>query len=412
MQKLSRNAWTLCSQRTSLFRAKAKSRGIACLAALSETHQILQKSCRDFANVELAPHARRHDREELYPAEQVRRLGEMGLMSVVIQEEYGGAGLDYQAYAIGMEEVARGDAAVSIVMGVNNLYLGAVQQHGTEQQKQQFLVPYTQGEHIAFYALSEPGNGSDAGAASSTAKLSDDGAYLLNGTKAWISNSKEASGGLIFATIDKSLKHKGITAFLTDKNVSGLAISKKESKMGMRATSTCQLTLDDVAVPQSQVLGAPGSGFKIAMESLDCGRIGIAAQATGIAQAALELATDYSEKRVAFGQRLSRLQMIQQKIADMALRVETARLLTWRAAWLKDNGMVITKEAAMAKLHASETATFCAHQCIQILGGMGYTTDLPAELYYRNARVTEIYEGTSEIQRIVIANCVLNSISN
>ncbi|XP_062124692.1 short-chain specific acyl-CoA dehydrogenase, mitochondrial [Drosophila sulfurigaster albostrigata] len=412
MQKLSRNAWTLCSQRTSLIRAKAKSRGIACLAALSETHQILQKSCRDFANAELAPHARRHDREELYPAEQVRRLGEMGLMSVVIQEEYGGAGLDYQAYAIGMEEVARGDAAVSIVMGVNNLYLGAVQQHGTEQQKQQFLVPYTQGEHIAFYALSEPGNGSDAGAASSTAKLNDDGAYLLNGTKAWISNSKEASGGLIFATIDKSLKHKGITAFLTDKNVSGLAISKKESKMGMRATSTCQLTLDDVAVPQSQVLGAPGSGFKIAMESLDCGRIGIAAQATGIALAALELATDYAEKRVAFGQRLSRLQMIQQKIADMALRVETARLLTWRAAWLKDNGMVITKEAAMAKLHASETATFCAHQCIQILGGMGYTTDLPAELYYRNARVTEIYEGTSEIQRIVIANCVLNSISN
>ncbi|KAH8394547.1 hypothetical protein KR215_007597, partial [Drosophila sulfurigaster] len=399
-------------QRTSLIRAKAKSRGIACLAALSETHQILQKSCRDFANAELAPHARRHDREELYPAEQVRRLGEMGLMSVVIQEEYGGAGLDYQAYAIGMEEVARGDAAVSIVMGVNNLYLGAVQQHGTEQQKQQFLVPYTQGENIAFYALSEPGNGSDAGAASSTAKLNDDGAYLLNGTKAWISNSKEASGGLIFATIDKSLKHKGITAFLTDKNVSGLAISKKESKMGMRATSTCQLTLDDVAVPQSQVLGAPGSGFKIAMESLDCGRIGIAAQATGIAQAALELATDYAEKRVAFGQRLSRLQMIQQKIADMALRVETARLLTWRAAWLKDNGMVITKEAAMAKLQASETATFCAHQCIQILGGMGYTTDLPAELYYRNARVTEIYEGTSEIQRIVIANCVLNSISN
>ncbi|KAH8311409.1 hypothetical protein KR044_006173, partial [Drosophila immigrans] len=386
-------------------------RGIACLSALSETHQILQKSCRDFANAELAPHARRHDREELFPAQQVRRLGEMGLMSVVIQEEYGGPGLDYQAYAIGMEEVARGDAAVSIVMGVNNLYLGAVQDHGTEEQKQQFLLPFTQGQHIAFYALSEPGNGSDAGAASTTATLRGDGAYLLNGTKAWISNSKEASGGLIFATIDKALKHKGITAFLTHKDSAGLAISKKESKMGMRATSTCQLTLDDVVVPQSQVLGAPGSGFKIAMASLDCGRIGIAAQATGIAQAALELCADYAEKRVAFGQRLSRLQMIQQKIADMAMRVETSRLLTWRAAWLKDNGLMITKEAAMAKLYASEAATFCAHQCIQILGGMGYTTDLPAELYYRNARVTEIYEGTSEIQRIVIANCILNSIS-
>ncbi|XP_017855571.1 PREDICTED: short-chain specific acyl-CoA dehydrogenase, mitochondrial [Drosophila arizonae] len=407
MQKLCRSVWAL-GQRT----ARGGNRGIACLAALSETHQILQKTCRDFANAELAPHARRHDREHLYPVEQVRRLGELGLMSVTVQEEYGGTGLDYQAYAIGMEEVARGDAAVSIVMGVNNLYLGAVQQHGTEAQKQQFLVPYTQGQHIAFYALSEPGSGSDASAASTTAKLNAGGVYLLNGTKAWISNSKEASGGIIFATIDKSLKHKGITAFLTEKNVPGLAIAKNENKMGMCASSTCQLTLDDVCVPQSQVLGSPGGGFRIAMESLDCGRIGIAAQSTGIAQAALELALDYAEKRVAFGQRLSRLQMIQQKLADMALRVETARLLTWRAAWLKDNGMSITKEAAMAKLHASETATYCAHQCIQILGGMGYTTDLPAEMYYRNARVTEIYEGTSEIQRIVIANCVLQSISN
>ncbi|EDW15995.1 short-chain specific acyl-CoA dehydrogenase, mitochondrial [Drosophila mojavensis] len=407
MQKLCRSVWAL-GHRT----ARSGNRGIACLAALSETHQILQKTCRDFANAELAPHARRHDRERLYPVEQVRRLGELGLMSVTVQEEYGGTGLDYQAYAIGMEEVARGDAAVSIVMGVNNLYLGAVQQHGTEAQKQQFLVPYTQGQHIAFYALSEPGSGSDASAASTTAKLNAGGDYLLNGTKAWISNSKEASGGIIFATIDKSLKHKGITAFLTEKNVPGLAIAKNESKMGMCASSTCQLTLDDVCVPQSQVLGSPGGGFRIAMESLDCGRIGIAAQSTGIAQAALELALDYAEKRVAFGQRLSRLQMIQQKLADMALRVETARLLTWRAAWLKDNGMSITKEAAMAKLHASETATYCAHQCIQILGGMGYTTDLPAEMYYRNARVTEIYEGTSEIQRIVIANCVLQSISN
>lgn len=299
-------------------------------------------------------------------------------------------------------------------MGVNNLYVGVVQQHGTEQQKQQFLVPYTQGKHIAFYALSEPGNGSDASAASTTAKRIDggDGGYLLNGTKAWISNSKEASGGLIFATIDKSLKHKGITAFLTAKDVPGLAIAKKESKMGMRATSTCQLTLDDVTVPQSQVLGAPGGGFKIAMQSLDNGRIGIAAQATGIAQAALELAVDYAEKRVAFGKRLSQLQMIQQKLADMSLRVEASRLLTWRAAWMKDNGLNITKEAAMAKLSASETATYCAHQCIQILGGMGYTTDLPAEMYYRNARVTEIYEGTSEIQRIVIANSIIKNISN
>ncbi|EDV49413.1 short-chain specific acyl-CoA dehydrogenase, mitochondrial [Drosophila erecta] len=412
MQQLIRVARTL-GQRSSgawgVWGTGGGNRGIACLAALSETHQILQKTCREFANAELAPKARHHDREELYPAEQVRRLGELGLMSVAVREEYGGSGLDYQAYAIGMEEVARGDAAVSIVMGVNNLYLGAVQQHGTEQQKQEFLLPYTQGDHIAFYALSEPGNGSDAGAASTTAKLQGD-SYQINGTKAWISNSKEASGGIVFATVDKSLKHKGITAFLTPKDVPGLTIAKKESKMGMRATSTCQLVLEDVQVPRSRVLGAPGDGFKIAMQSLDCGRIGIAAQATGIAQAALELAVDYSQKRVAFGKQLARMQLIQQKLADMATRVETSRLLTWRAAWLKDNGLPITKEAAMAKLLASEAATYCAHQCIQVLGGMGYTIDLPAELYYRNARVTEIYEGTSEIQRIVIANAVLREL--
>ncbi|ALC45793.1 Arc42 [Drosophila busckii] len=406
MQPLCRAALTL-GQRTAWNTWKqCQSRRIACLAALSETHQILQKTCREFANAELAPHAARHDREELYPAQQVQRLGELGLLSVTAQEEYGGAGLDYQAYVIGMEEVARGDAALSIVMGVNNLYLGAVQQHGTEQQKQQFLAPYTQGQHIAFYALSEPDCGSDASGLSTLAKKNGND-YLLNGTKAWISNSKEASGGLIFTTIDKALKHKGITAFLTAKQVPGLTISKKESKMGMRASSTCQLTLDDVPVPQSQILGELGGGFKIAMQSLDCGRIGIAAQSTGIAQAALELATDYAEKRLAFGKRLSRLQLIQQKLADMALRVETSRLLTWRAAWLKDNGLSITKEAAMAKLHASEAATFCAHQAIQILGGMGYVTDMPAERLYRDARVTEIYEGTSEIQRLVIAASVI-----
>ncbi|SPP84453.1 short-chain specific acyl-CoA dehydrogenase, mitochondrial [Drosophila guanche] len=410
MQQLLRVALTL-GQRTGSVWNASPCRGIASLAALSETHQILQKTCRDFANAELAPRARHHDREQLHPAEQIRRLGELGLMAVTVREEYGGSGLDYQAYAIGMEEVARGDAAVSVAMGVNNLFLGAVQLHGSEQQKQDFLVPYTQGEKIAFYALSEPGNGSDASAASTTAKLDGD-SYVLNGTKAWISNSKEASGGVVFATIDKTLKHKGITAFLTAKDVPGLSVAKKESKMGMRASSTCQLVLEDVQVPQSQVLGGRGAGFKIAMQSLDCGRIGIAAQATGIAQAALELAVDYSQKRVAFGKQLSRMQLIQQKLADMATKVEVSRLLTWRAAWLKDNGFPITKEAAMAKLHASESATYCAHQCIQILGGMGYTTDLPAEMYYRNARVTEIYEGTSEIQRIVIANAVLRELGN
>jgi len=259
--------------------------------------------------------------------------------------------------------------------------------------------------------LSEPGNGSDAGAASTTAVDKGDH-YILNGTKAWITNAYESGAGIVFATTDKSLKHKGISAFVVPKGLNGFTVGKKEDKLGIRASSTCQLIFEDCIIPKENILGQPGFGFKIAMQSLDAGRIGIAGQALGIAQASLELAVDYAQKRTAFGKPISKLQAIQQKIADMALRVESARLLTWRAAWLKDNKKAFTKEAAMAKLSASEAATFCSHQCIQVLGGMGYVTDLAAERYYRDARITEIYEGTSEIQRLVIAGCVLKELSN
>ncbi|XP_073832919.1 short-chain specific acyl-CoA dehydrogenase, mitochondrial-like [Musca autumnalis] len=383
-----------------------KSRNIACLSALPDTYQMLQKTCRDFANAELVPNAATFDRERLYPEEQIKKMGELGVMSIAVPEEYGGPGLDYLAYAIAMEEISRGSPSAAVVMGVNNLYLGAVMSSGTEQQKKDFVTPYTTGEKVACFQLSEPGNGSDAGAATTTAVAKGDH-YVLNGTKAWITSAYQASIAVVFATTDKAQKHKGITAFLVPMDSPGISRGKKEDKMGMRGSSTAQVIYEDVIVPKENILGGLGSGFKIAMKALDGGRIGIAGQALGIAQASLELAVDYSQKRIAFGKPISKLQAIQQKIADMALRVESARLLTWRAAWLKDNGKPYTKEAAMAKLAASETATFCSHQCIQVLGGMGYVSDMPAERYYRDARITEIYEGTSEIQRLVIAGQIL-----
>lgn len=324
----------------------------------------------------------------------------------------GGSGLDYLAYSIAMEEISRGCASSGVIMSVNNsLYLGPINEFGNDLQKQQFITPFTSGENVGCFALSEPGNGSDAGAASTTATLKNNDYYLLNGTKAWITNAFEAKAAVVFATTDRSLKHKGISAFIVPKDSTGFSLGKKEDKLGIRASSTCQLIFEDCLVPKELMLGAAGSGFKIAMKTLDAGRIGIASQALGIGQAALELAVDYGEKRIAFGKPLNKLQSIQEKIAKMALRLESARLLTWRAAWLKDHHHPYTKQAAMAKLAASEAATYCSHQCIQVLGGMGYVSDLAAERYYRDARITEIYEGTSEIQRLVIAAAVIKELA-
>ncbi|XP_055853479.1 short-chain specific acyl-CoA dehydrogenase, mitochondrial [Episyrphus balteatus] len=386
-------------------------RNIACLSALPETHQMLQKTVRDFADNELAPKAAKFDREHLYPAEEIKKMGELGLMAVAVPEEYGGTGLDTLAYAIAMEEISRGCASAGVIMSVNNsLYLGPLLSFANEEQKKKYIEPYTTGEKIGFFALSEPGNGSDAGAASTTAVLKGD-RYVLNGTKAWITNGYEAESGVLLATTSKALKHKGISAFIVSKGLKGFTVGKKEDKLGIRGSSTCQLIFEDCEIPKENLLGEEGYGFKIAMKGLDGGRIGIAGQALGIAQASLELAVDYSNKRTAFGKPISKLQIIQQKIADMASSVESARLLTWRAAWLKDNDKSFTKEAAMAKLAASEAATFCSHQAIQVLGGMGYVTDMAAERHYRDARITEIYEGTSEIQKLVIAGSVLKELS-
>lgn len=374
---------------------------------LSETHQMLWKTCRDFADKELAPVAAKNDKACSFPKEQVKMLGEMGLLCVDISEEDGGTGLDYLAYAIAMEEISRGCASTGCIMSVNNsLYLGPIKMYATPAQKETFMKPFLHGEKVGCFALSEPGNGSDAGAASTTARL-EGNEWVLNGTKAWITNGYESEATVVFATTDKSKKHKGISAFLVPKPTEGLSLGQKEDKLGIRATSTCNLIFDECRIPKENLLGEPGLGFKIAMQTLDAGRIGIAAQGLGIAQAALECAIDYAQKRMAFNEPISKTQMIQEKLANMEVQIESARLLTWKAAMLKDAGKPYTKDAAMAKLAASEAATFCAHQAIQTLGGMGYVTSMPAERLYRDARITEIYEGTSEIQRLVIAGQLL-----
>ncbi|XP_058473260.1 short-chain specific acyl-CoA dehydrogenase, mitochondrial [Solea solea] len=377
------------------------------LAELPETHQLLRQTCRDYADRELLPIAARLDKEHSYPVKQIQELGAMGVMAMEVPEELGGAGMDYLAYSLAMEEISRGCANTGVIVSVNNsLYIGPILKFGSEEQKKQWITPFTTGEMVGCFALSEPGNGSDAGAASTMAHQEGD-EWVLNGTKAWITNSWEASATVVFATTDKKLKHKGISAFMVPMPHPGLTLGKKEDKLGIRASSTANIILEDCRIPKGNLLGPRGAGFKIAMQTLDSGRIGIASQALGIAQASLDCAADYAQKRTAFGTPIGKLQAIQFKLADMAVAVESARLLTWKAALLKDSNKSYTKEAAMAKLAASEAATFCSHQAIQVLGGMGYVTDMPAERHYRDARITEIYEGTSEIQRLVVGSHVL-----
>ncbi|XP_077944741.1 short-chain specific acyl-CoA dehydrogenase, mitochondrial [Gasterosteus aculeatus] len=397
-----------------LFRAKravgfclSAHRSFSQLAELPETHQLLRQTCRDYADRELSPIAGRLDREHTYPAKQIQELGAMGVMAIEVPEELGGAGMDYLAYSLAMEEISRGCASTGVVVSVNNsLYIGPILKNGTEEQKKQWITPFTTGEKVGCFCLSEPGNGSDAGAASTVARQDGD-EWVLNGTKAWITNSWDASAAVVFATTDRKLKHKGISAFLVPMPHPGLSLGKKEDKLGIRASSTANVILEDCRIPLGNMLGPRGAGFKIAMQTLDSGRIGVAAQALGIAQASLDVAADYAHKRTAFGAPIGKLQAVQFKLADMSVAVDSCRLLIWRASLLRDSGKPFTKEAAMAKLAASEAATFCSHQAIQVLGGMGYVADMPAERHYRDARITEIYEGTSEIQRLVIAGQVL-----
>ncbi len=370
---------------------------------LTQQQQLFQDMVREFAKKEVAPRAAEVDEEACFPAETVRMMGKLGLMGVTIPEAYGGAGADTVCYAIAVEEISRACASTGVIMSINNsLVCDSIHTFGAEEQKRRLLIPLARGEKLGCYCLSEPDAGSDAANLQLTARA-EGNHFLLNGVKNFITNGQEANIAIVFATVDRQLKHKGISAFLVEKGTPGFGVLKVEKKLGIRGTSCCQLLFENCRVPRENLLGGIGEGFNIAMASLDGGRIGIAAQAVGIARAAYEAALGYAKGRVQFGQPIASFQAIQFLLADMATTIDAARLLAYRAAFLRDQGIQYGLEASMAKLYASEVAMCVTNKAIQIYGGYGYITDYPVQRYFRDAKVTEIYEGTSEIQRLVIA---------
>lgn len=378
---------------------------------LKEEHLMISSLTKQFSDTELKPIASLIDKEHKFPSLQIKKLGELGILGISVSDKYGGSNMDYLCYSIAVEEISKGCASTGVIVSVNNsLYCGPLEKYGTHEQKLKWLEPCASGKKLGCFMLSEPGNGSDAGAASTIAKEYNNNSYIINGSKAWITNAHDADYGIVFATTNSSLKHKGISAFLIDMKSNGIIIGKKEDKLGIRGSSTGTVTFEDCIIPKENLLGELGSGFKIAMNTLDGGRIGIASQALGIAQASLDISIEYALQRKAFDKPIANLYAIQSKIADMSCKLESARLLTWKAALLKSNNKPYIKDAAQAKLVASEVATYNSHQAIQILGGMGYVSDMPAERYYRDARITEIYEGTSEIQRLVIGSHLLKKV--
>jgi butyryl-CoA dehydrogenase len=370
---------------------------------LTEEQRQVRDLCREFADQELRPHARQWDEAHRFPAEVVRKLAEMGLMGVAVPAEWGGAGMDAVSYALAMEEISRGCAGTGVIMSVNNsLYCDPLVKFGTDRQRTDWLAPFARGEKLGCFALTEPMSGSDAAEMRTVAAPQGDG-YVLNGGKNFITNGPQADAALVFAMTDRPKGHKGISAFLVSTDAKGLVRGKPDDKVGIRASGSCSLFFEDVVVPAQDRLGQEGEGFKVAMATLDGGRIGIAAQALGIARAAFEEARDYAKERKAFGQPIAGFQAIQFMLADMATEIDAARLLVWRAAALKDQGVRFSSEAAMAKLYASEMAERVTSRAIQIHGGYGYIKDFDVERHWRDSRITEIYEGTSEIQRIVIS---------
>ena len=376
---------------------------------LTEEQKLIQRTAREFADEYLAPRAAHHDQTAEFTAEQARRLGELGFLGMQVPEEYGGSDLDTLSYVLAMEEVSRGDAATSVTMTVqNSLVNWPINRFGTAEQKRRYLPRLASGEWLGCYALTEPVAGSDP-ASMGTQAVEDGDAYVLNGSKIFISNGGVADLALVWAQTHRELKHKGVTAFILEKGLPGFEVGAEEHKMGIRGSNTVELYFKNCRVPKANILGPVGEGFKIAMMTLDGGRIGVAAQAVGIAQAAMDAAVQYAGQRKAFGQPIAELEGIRFKIADMALEIAASRLLTYHAAWAKDAGGRFSAQAAMAKLHASETATRVTHAAVQVHGGYGYLRDFPVERLYRDARITEIYEGTSEIQRLVIAGQVLRA---
>jgi alkylation response protein AidB-like acyl-CoA dehydrogenase len=378
---------------------------------LTEEQRMIRDAARDFAQNEIAPIAAHFDESGEFPMDTIKKMGALGLMGIEVPEDYGGAGLDTLAYVLAMEEIAKADVSHSTIMSVNNsLYCHGILRYGTDEQKRKYVTPVASGRAIGAYSLTEPMSGSDAGTMKSRAVRQGDH-YVINGRKSWVTSGPVADYLVLFTMTDSNKKQNGITAFIIDTRQPGFVRGKTEPKLGIRASATCEIVYDNYRCPVENRLGEEGEGFKVAMTVLDAGRIGIAAQALGVAEAAFEASVQYAKTREAFGQSIGQFQGIQWMLADMKTRIEAARLLIWNAALAKERakrtGARYTLEASMAKLYASETAMWVTEKAVQIHGGMGYSKEMPLERYFRDAKITEIYEGTSEIQRLVIARNVL-----
>lgn len=375
----------------------------------NEDIRLIQKTAAEFAQNELKPYAGEWDRQKELPKEILQKLADLGFMGMLIPEEYGGTDVGHLALSVVMSEISKACASTAVTMSVHNsLCAGPILHFGTPEQKEKYLTQMASAKMLGAYCLSEPDAGSDAASLSCQAKKDGD-YYYLTGTKAWITNGGWADVMVVFATLDKTKRSKGICAFIVEKNFEGFRVSQPIDKLGIRASNTVDVILENCKVPKENLLGQEGEGFKIAMHTLDAGRIGIASQALGIAQACLEASIQYAKNRKAFGKPISDFQAIQHKLANMAMEIEAAKLLIYQAATLKDQGKPHSKEASMAKLFASETANRAAKEAVQIHGGVGYTTEFPVERFYRDAKITEIYEGTSEIQRLVISRAILST---
>lgn len=369
----------------------------------TEEQIMVRDTARDFATRELDPIAAKCDEEGTFPADKVAMLGELGLMGVAIPEQYGGGEMDYVSYVLAIEEISRACAGTGVIVSVNNsLVCDPLVKYGTEAQKEQFLTPLAAGEKLGCFGLTEPSAGSDVSGMKTTAVLDGD-EWILNGEKNFITNAPNSQTAIIFAYTDKSKRHKGISTFILPMDTPGVSCGPKEHKLGIRASHSSSIFMEDARIPKDNLLGELGQGFKIAMTTLDAGRIGIASQALGIGKASLEEAIAFAKERQAFGGPIAKLQAIQFKIADMATRLEAAKLLTLEAAYRKDAGQPFSQNSAMAKVFAAEASSFAANESLQIHGGYGYTKEYAVERHFRDARITEIYEGTSEIQRVVIA---------
>jgi len=374
---------------------------------LSEEHQMMQSMLREFALNECEPTAAQRDEEETFDMAIWRKMAELGICGIPWPEQYGGAGADYLSYVIAVEELSRVDASVGVTLSAHTSLAGwPVYKFGTEEQKMKYLRAMATGKSMGAYCLTEPGSGSDAAGMKTTAVLQGD-EWILNGSKIFITNGGHADIYIVFAQTNPELKHKGIAAFIVEKSFPGFSVGKKEKKLGIRSSSTTEVVFDQCRVPKENLLGQVGEGFKIAMMTLDGGRNGIAAQALGIAQGALDHATSYAKQRIQFGKPISQLQAIQFKLANMATQVEAARLLTYQAAWREDQGISYGLQSAMSKLFASDVAMDVTVEAVQVFGGYGYTREYPVERYMRDAKITQIYEGTNEIQRLVIAGYLL-----